>query len=406
MPWDRRLSTVLARGEDASRFLGDVAAQLAELHRRELPVEGFGLARTMSRLWREVRDQLVPFGGVVLPRDELDAVSALGEEYVAGRVCLLEARERTGHVRAGHGDLLAEDIFCLDDGARILDCLEFDERLRAGDALLDAAYLAMDLEAHGQAAAGRWFLDQYDQVAGVDAPASLVHHYIAYRAVVRAKAECLRSAQGATGAMSAARDLLALSRRHLMAGRIHLVLVGGLPGSGKSAVAEALADADPHGRQWVSLSSDVVRKELTGREPRTASAAAYRPPYRQGIYTRAHTEATYAELLHRARRALNHGVNVVVDASWSDALFRVEARQLATDCAAALTEVRCEAPLDVCAHRLADRRNPPSDADTAVLAAIAAHVDAWPEAHTVPTATDPAAAARIVHSCLAAAPVR
>ena len=30
----------------------------------------------------------------------------------------------------GHGDLLAEDIFCLPDGPRILDCLEFDDRLR------------------------------------------------------------------------------------------------------------------------------------------------------------------------------------------------------------------------------------------------------------------------------------
>ena len=31
---------------------------------------------------------------------------------------------------AGHGDLLADDIYCLDDGPRILDCLESDNRLR------------------------------------------------------------------------------------------------------------------------------------------------------------------------------------------------------------------------------------------------------------------------------------
>jgi aminoglycoside phosphotransferase family enzyme len=52
-------------------------------------------------------------------------------------------------VRDGHGDLLADDIFLLDDGARILDCLEFDPRLRYGDVLADVAFLAMDLERLG-----------------------------------------------------------------------------------------------------------------------------------------------------------------------------------------------------------------------------------------------------------------
>jgi hypothetical protein len=28
----------------------------------------------------------------------------------------------------GHGDLLADDICCLEDGPRILDCLDFDDR--------------------------------------------------------------------------------------------------------------------------------------------------------------------------------------------------------------------------------------------------------------------------------------
>ena len=75
-----------------------------------------------------------------------------------------------------------------------------------------------------------------------------MHHYIAYRAFVRAKVESLRSAQGAPGALGAARDLLTLCRGHLDAGRVHLVLLGGLPGSGKSTVAAALAVEDPADR--------------------------------------------------------------------------------------------------------------------------------------------------------------
>jgi len=400
MPRRRRLSTILDRGEDADRWLADVARQVAALHGRELPLEGFGLARTMRALWREGREQLIPFEGSILPTADLDAVSALAEEYLDGRVALLDERERSGFVRAGHGDLLSEDIFCLDDGARILDCLEFDERLRGGDVVLDAAFLAMDLEAHGHADAGRRFLERYERLERTAAPASLVDHYIAYRAFVRAKVESLRSGQGAAGALGAARDLLTLCRHHLDAARVHLVLLGGLPGSGKSSVAAALDTEDPSGRQWMTLSSDVVRKELAGRQPLVSAAA----PYRTGLYTEARTQATYAELLRRAAAALAGGMNVVLDASWSDGLFRLQARELAADAHVALTEARCEAPLDVCAHRLGVRAISASDADPAVLAAIAADAAPWPEAHPVPTATTPAAAARIVQRLLEAAP--
>ena len=48
---------------------------------------------------------------------------------------LLDERIARGRIVDGHGDLLADDIFCLDDGPRILDGLEFDDRLRWGDVL-------------------------------------------------------------------------------------------------------------------------------------------------------------------------------------------------------------------------------------------------------------------------------
>jgi aminoglycoside phosphotransferase family enzyme len=38
-------------------------------------------------------------------------------------------------VRDGHGDLLADGIFCLEEGPCILGCAEFDERLRHGHVL-------------------------------------------------------------------------------------------------------------------------------------------------------------------------------------------------------------------------------------------------------------------------------
>ena len=62
-----------------------------------------------------------------------------------GRRHLFSARISHGHIRDGHGDLLADDIFCLADGVRILDCIEFDDRLRSTDVVEDVAFLATDL---------------------------------------------------------------------------------------------------------------------------------------------------------------------------------------------------------------------------------------------------------------------
>ena len=108
------------------------------------------------------------------------------------------SRQRIAEGRAvdGHGDLLADDIFCLDDGPRILDCIEFDEALRLGDGLSDVAFLAMDLEHLGRPDLAQRFLDAYREATADVWPSSLEHHHVAYRAQVRAKVAAIRAAQG------------------------------------------------------------------------------------------------------------------------------------------------------------------------------------------------------------------
>ena len=95
----------------------------------------------------------------------------LAGRFLAGRSALLDARVRGGHIVDGHGDLLAADIFCLADGPRILDCLEFDDKLRWLDGLDDAAFLAMDLERLGADELAGRFLDWYVEFSGDPAPA-------------------------------------------------------------------------------------------------------------------------------------------------------------------------------------------------------------------------------------------
>ena len=86
------------------------------------------------------------FVGTVLDPTAHDASSVPSGAIWRVAAPLFSARIAAGQICDGHGDLQAGDIYCLDDGPRILDCLEFDDQLRYGDVAADVAFLAMDLE--------------------------------------------------------------------------------------------------------------------------------------------------------------------------------------------------------------------------------------------------------------------
>ncbi|WP_344428677.1 bifunctional aminoglycoside phosphotransferase/ATP-binding protein [Streptomyces lavendulocolor] len=380
MPADRRLSRLVRDGADVDDVLRAVARQLAAWHAvapRGRDVDDQGTRDALTSRWEagfaQVRS-LATDGGVP---DGVAEVERLARRYLAGRQRLFDLRIEQGRVLDGHGDLLAEDIFCLDDGPRVLDCLEFDDRLRHVDGLDDAAFLAMDLEQLGAPEAAARFMARYTEFTGDPAPPSLWHHYVAYRAFVRAKVSVIQARQGTPGAETAARRLVSTALRHLRTSAVGLILVGGLPGSGKSTLAGALAD-----RLGVTLlSSDRLRKELAGI-PAERSAAA---PYGEGLYTAEWTDRTYATLLDHAAGLLARGESVVLDATWSDAGRREAAVRVAERAAADLVALHCHAPDDVSAARLRTRGSGPSDAGPEIATAMAAGEQPWPEAVAVDT---------------------
>ena len=65
----------------------------------------------------------------------------------------------------GHGDLLADDIFCLPKDLRCWTAWSSTTNLRYVDGIDDAAFLAMDLEFLGRQDLGDAFLDEYSRPA-------------------------------------------------------------------------------------------------------------------------------------------------------------------------------------------------------------------------------------------------
>ncbi|MGV7904326.1 hypothetical protein PJN93_31415, partial [Mycobacterium kansasii] len=83
------------------------------------------------------------------------------------------------------------------------------------DCIDDAAFLAMDLEFLGRKDLADHFLAEYRRFSGDTAPTALVDFYIAYRAGVRAKTDCIRVQQGNQDAAADARRHLDLALDHL-----------------------------------------------------------------------------------------------------------------------------------------------------------------------------------------------
>ncbi|WP_431933189.1 AAA family ATPase [Nonomuraea jabiensis] len=341
MPEERRLATLVRAGKPVEEQVRAVARQLAELHAKARPqIDQEGGVRSR---WTAAVERVRGLPCATIEPAVLDEIEHLVLRFLDGRRSLFEARTAEDRIVEGHGDLVAEDIFCLDDGPRILDCLDCDERLRFLDGLDDAAFLAMDLEWLGAPRLADLFLRWYVEFSGDQAPTALWHHYVAYRAFVRAESACVRHSRGDVDAAWEVRRLAELALRHLHAAAVTLVLVGGPPASGKTTLAGALAD-----RLGFTLlrSSDV-------------------PPGSE----------VYPELVSRAERLLGQGESVILDASWADEQYRAMAAQAADRTSSNQVSLLCTIMPQLAATRLATRETLPS----------AGALSPWPDAIEIDT---------------------
>lgn len=399
MPGARRLSRILATPEAPAR-VRVVGRAVAAAHARAPSSRDIARAGEPGALranWEQGFAQVREVAPGLIDAGELERIEGLVREYLAGREPMLRRRIAEGWIRDGHGDLLADDVYCLSDGPRLLDCLAFDDRLRHADVLSDIASLAMDLEARGAPGLAESLLGEWAEQLGERHPPSLAHHLIAYRAHVRAKVACLRHAQGDEGAAGRATRLHALALDHLERGRVRMVLVGGTPGTGKSTLAAGLAARTG----WSVLRSDEVRDRVA------VSAAGQGPPgpaaYGEGRYLASRRRRVYRELIEAAVERLGLGESVILDASWGAAADRRAAREAAAAAHAPVVELRCHAPREVAWRRIAARAQAgedPSEATPEIAAHMAAEADAWPRAAVVDTDGPPsrslAAALRLV----------
>jgi aminoglycoside phosphotransferase family enzyme/predicted kinase len=404
LPDAATLESRLERDEVAAAHVEALARKVAAFHASAAAgpnIAALGRLATVAGNARDNFTQSASQVGQTVRPAVYERLVQLTEEHLRRHGALIESRAARGVPRDTHGDLHLDHVYLFPDRPPpddlvVIDCIEFADRFRYADPVADMAFLVMDLIAHGRRDLARAFADAYFQAAGDSDGRALLPFYTAYRALVRAKVEGIELQETEISADEAARArrraeahwLLALGELERPAYRPALVLVGGLPGTGKSTLARGLGE---RGRFHV-LRSDVVRKELAG-VPETHPATI---GYEQGIYHTGWTQRTYDELLHRAGALLAEGERVLIDASFRAEAHRRRFLDAARDWGVPALFLHCRAEPATIRARLAQRRGDASDADWAIHSQAAA---AWepPQSATVrlyrTVATDGAVAA-------------
>jgi hypothetical protein len=381
---DDRLASIVTRDqsdESVHVVLDRIASVLASFHKhaeQRRAVSRQGEVGAVDQRWRDNLSELRRYASISgVWGESIDRIEHFAAEFISGRALLFTRRIEEGCIVDGHGDLLADDIFWVDGEPVLLDCLEFDDELRYVDRIDDAAFLAMDLESLGRRDLGDYFLERYVARSADSAPSSLRDFYIAYRAVVRAKVDCVRLSQGKSEAAVDAARHLAIATQHLENGAIRLALIGGGPGTGKSTLARALAEKV--GAQVIS--TDDVRRELresgdiTG-EPGVLDA---------GLYSPDNVTTVYEVALRRARLCLGNGQSVILDGTWRDPQIRAQANRVATQMHSTVVQLLCTATVDMAADRIRTRQPGSSDATPEIATTLAAQHNGWDTAHRMDT---------------------
>lgn len=380
LPNNRRLNRLLENKSLPENFWTLLASRLNRFYQNAPQgpkVSKWAEPLAVAEDWRQILDQIALFPPQLLDpslRMRLEALSKETFDQKKRRISL-----RTKAARDGHGDLRLEHIYYFPDKPEpndisVIDCVEFNPRYRCGDPLCDTAFLAMDLESAGYKDQALLFTREFLKMSG-ETTDHLGDFYTAYRHLVRGLIRGLQAQdlEESPDDRSAAREkahrhfLQALGKMEQPAKKPCLVLLGGLPGTGKSSLAKPLAEREG----FLVFSSDAVRKELTDQPFESHPGTAYE----KGIYKPEWTEKTYDTLLLRAGEALRQGKRVLVDASFSRENWRERFENLAKSRGIPFLFFVCIINHETAGKRLSENRHFGSDADMDIYHKMAGRWD-------------------------------
>ena len=356
------------QGGLSPELLDGLADMVAAMHDALPPADNNDLAA----LLRVTRGNLATARVAGLPEDRLKAWEAAVEDRLEAHAADLAQRDAAGCVRRCHGDWHLGNLCLFDGKPTAFDALEFSEDMATIDTGYDLAFLLMDLDLRlGRAAANR-VMNRYLARRPDFGMLGLMPIFLSLRALIRAHV------YGNSGRDW--RPYLDYAEAMLAPPPPVAVAIGGLPGSGKSTIARAIAPLLGPAPGAVVLRSDEIRKRLAGVPPEQ------RLP--ESAYTQASSRAVAETLVADFTTVLRAGHAVIADQTFIDPATRAAVQRASGD--VPFFGFWLSAPPDVLRARVAARHGDSSDATVAVLNLMlqsAPNAGNWQEIDS----TDPAA---------------
>lgn len=351
LPEGALFSEMLAAGTLRPDHIDALAALLANFHANApLASAGDGFGDVESRKARAMA-ALAGASASMTPQ-ESTALQQWMETESAALAPLWSRRLATGRIRECHGDLHLANLVCTENGVAAFDGIEFDPALRWIDTLDDISFAVMDFAARDRRDFAFRLLNGWLDHTGDHEAIAALRFSVVYRALVRSQVEQLSNAP------ERARRYADTAMAWSHAARPELIIMHGLPGSGKTFVSQQLLQA----RGAIRLRSDVERKRMFGLGMLENSRDAGKQ-----IYGTEATTQTYQRLFELAQGLLQSGYPVVLDAAFLRRDERAQALALAREMKVPFSIASCEAPAEVLRERLQSRRGDASEADVNVL---------------------------------------
>ena len=361
---DALFTNLVTLGKVDDHLIDSLGRTIAEYHRTartDATIAQFGRPERIEAVLNDNYRQTERFVGGPQTSEQFEQTRHFTDAFCTGRAKLLSQRVAGGFIRECHGDLHLRNICLWRDRINLFDCIEFNESFRFIDAMQDAAFAIMDLEAFGRPDLASTLLNIYAERTGDWEGLQLLPLYLTRHAYVRAKVSSLLldeqevSESDKCEAARSARNYYRLAFQYAQARRGRIIVVCGLPGAGKSTVARYLS----RHLRTAYVRSDAVRKHLAGI-----------PLDQRGdseIYSPAMTARTYQRLLELGLLLAHDGFTVILDAKYDLRSSRQAVIERARVAGIPLQFVYCAISLEARRQQLLNRRGDISDATVEIL---------------------------------------
>lgn len=357
-------SDLYDQGKLTPTLLERLAKVLAEFHSKGAIndyIRSFGQVEKVRQAIDENYDQTEKYIGGPQTQQQFDETRAYTDRLFTEQAELFNQRIQNNWVRECHGDVHLRNIALWNDEILLFDCIEFNEPFRFVDTMFDIAYIIMDLDARDRRDLSNLFLNAYMEQTGDWEGLQVLPLYLSRQSYVRAKVTSFLLDDPTVPEAVKQECTATASRYYRLAWeytRPHqgqLILMSGLSGSGKSTVAQKLAQKIGA----IHIRSDAVRKHLAGISLSERGG--------DELYTPEMTQKTYDRLLELGITLAYQGYTVILDAKYDRQFLRQAAIEQAEGHQIPLQILYCTAPVEILQERLHQRQGDISDATADLL---------------------------------------